>query len=197
MLKIELILTFLNIFDLEYQKQLISVLKQAMAKKKKVIGRREKANFPSLGLDDIEVKIDTGAFTSSIHCADMKEIDGKLHCNFLDESHPQYNQKELIFDHYEMTVIKSSNGISELRYQIVMPMVFGKKSYEVELTLSDRAEMKFPVLLGRKFLQQGKFIVDVSKLNRLRKKTAKTNEKTETENGDSLGQSETLLDSEN
>jgi hypothetical protein len=168
-----------------------------MAKKKKIIGRREKANFPTLGLEDIEVKIDTGAFTSSIHCAEIKEIDAKLHCKFLDELHPLYNQKELIFDQYEMTVIKSSNGISETRYQIILPMIFGKKAYDVELTLSDRAEMKFPVLLGRKFLQQGKFIVDVSKLNRLRKKTAKTNEKTETENGDSLGQSEALLDPEN
>jgi hypothetical protein len=167
-----------------------------MAKKKKIIGRREMADFPSLGLEEIEVKIDTGAFTSSIHCADIKEIDGKLYCKFLDETHPMYNQKELIFDHYEMTVIKSSNGISETRYQIIMPMIFGKKIYDIELTLSDRAEMKFPVLLGRKFLQ-GKFIVDVSKLNRLNKKTLKTDEKEETENGDSLGQSETVLNTEN
>jgi len=168
-----------------------------MAKKKKVIGRREKAHFPTLGLEDIEVKIDTGAFTSSIHCADMKEIDAKLHCKFLDEDHPLYNQKELVFDHYEMTVIKSSNGISETRYQIILPMVFGKKTYNVELTLSDRAEMKYPVLLGRKFLQQGRFIVDASKLNRLSKKTTKTHEKTEIENGDSLSQSETVLNPEN
>lgn len=154
------------------------------------------ADFPSLGLEEIEVKIDTGAFTSSIHCADIKEIGGKLHCKFLDETHPLYNHKELIFDHYEMTVIKSSNGISETRYQIIMPMIFGKKTYDIELTLSDRAEMKFPVLLGRKFLQ-GKFIVDVSKLNRLKKKILKTDEKEETENGDSLGQSETVLDTEN
>ena len=170
---------------------------QPMAKKKKIIGRREMADFPSLGLEEIEVKIDTGAFTSSIHCADIKEIGGKLHCKFLDETHPLYNHKELIFDHYEMTVIKSSNGISETRYQIIMPMIFGKKTYDIELTLSDRAEMKFPVLLGRKFLQQGKYIVDVSKLNRLKKKILKTDEKEETENGDSLGQSETVLDTEN
>jgi hypothetical protein len=167
-----------------------------MAKKKKVIGRREKADFPSLGLEEIEVKIDTGAFTSSIHCADMKEISGKLHCKFLDENHPSYNQKELIFENYEMTVIKSSNGISETRYQIVLPMIFGKKTYEIELTLNDRAEMKYPVLLGRKFLQ-GKFIVDVSKLNRLSKKTQKTNEKAETQNGDSISQPETVLNPEN
>lgn len=146
-----------------------------MIVKKKVIGRREKANFPTLRLEDIDVKIDTGAFTSSIHCVDMKEIDGKLHCKFLDESHPAYNHKELVFDSYEKNFIKSSNGIVEERYQIVTRIKFGKKHYDIELTLTDRAEMKYPVLIGRKFLQ-GKFIVDVSKLNRLNKLKKKTKE---------------------
>jgi hypothetical protein len=163
-----------------------------MANKKKEIGRRERADFPTLGLKDIEVKIDTGAFTSSIHCADIKEIDSRLHCKFLDENHPSYNHMELVFEDYEMTVIKSSNGITENRYQIKLPILFGKKIYDIELTLTDRAEMKYPVLIGRKFLQ-GKFIVDVSKLNKLKKKITKTNEKEETEDGDSLGESQTLL----
>lgn len=147
-----------------------------MVIEKIIIGRREKANFPTLGLEDIEVKIDTGAFTSSIHCVDMKEVEGKLHCNFLDESHPAYNQKELVFDYYEKNFIKSSNGMVEERYQIITRIEFGKKYYNIELTLTDRAEMKYPVLIGRKFLK-GKFIVDVSKLNKLnklKKKTKKT-----------------------
>jgi hypothetical protein len=145
-----------------------------MAFKKKLIGRLEKADFPDLGLEDIDVKIDTGAFTSSIHCADMKEVGDKLHCKFLDESHAAYNQKELVFDEYEMTYIKSSNGITELRYQIVVRIKFGRKYYDIELTLTDRAEMKYPVLLGRKFLQ-GKFVVDVSKVNKLKKSSKKLN----------------------
>lgn len=144
-----------------------------IVKKKRTVGRREKANFPTLGLEDIDVKIDTGAFTSSIHCVDMNEIDGKLYCKFLDESHPAYNHKELIFGTYQMNPVKSSNGIVELRYQIVTKMKFGKKIYDIELTLTDRAEMKYPVLIGRKFLK-GKFVVDVSKLNRLSKLKKKT-----------------------
>jgi hypothetical protein len=67
-----------------------------------------------------------------------------------------------------MTYIKSSNGITELRYQIVVCIKFGRKYFDIELTLTDRAEMKYPVLLGRKFLQ-GKFVVDVSKVNKLKK----------------------------
>ncbi len=149
-----------------------TIKENCMALKKKVIGRREKADFPTLGLKDIDVKIDTGAFTSSIHCVDITEIDGKLHCKFLDELHPAYNHKELVFDSYEITSVKSSNGITELRYQILVRIKFGKKYYDIELTLSDRAEMKYPVLIGRKFLQ-GKFVVDVAKVNKLKKKIKK------------------------
>lgn len=166
-----------------------------MAIKMIEIGRREKADFPSLGLEDIDVKIDTGAYTSSIHCVDMKEIDRKLYCKFLDESHPAYNHKELVFEEYRLAEVKSSNGISEIRYQIVIPILFGKNLYDIELTLSDRAEMKYPVLIGRKFLH-GKFIVDVSKINKLKKKTTRTNEKKKTQDGDSLSESEIILDSE-
>lgn len=37
-----------------------------------VIGRRDKVDFPELGLKNIDVKVDTGAFTSSIHCHDIR-----------------------------------------------------------------------------------------------------------------------------
>lgn len=135
--------------------------------KKKIIGRLECANFPSLGLNNLEVKIDTGAYTSSIHCRNIREISEKLYCNFSDHLYPIYNGKELVFDKYEMTNVKSSNGITQLRYQIITIIEFGQKEYPIELTLTDRAEMRYPVLIGRKFLTQ-KFIVDVSLINQLK-----------------------------
>jgi hypothetical protein len=140
--------------------------------KKKIVGRREKADFPKLGIIDIDVKIDTGAFTSSIYCSDIKEIDSQLYCKFLDEFHEAFFDQELIFDSYSLAKVKSSNGISEERYQILTSMKFGSKVYKIELTLTDRVEMKYPVLIGRKFLK-GKFIVDVSKTNKLKKRSKK------------------------
>ena len=139
-----------------------------MSKKKKTIGRRERVDFPQLGLKNIDAKIDTGAFSSSIHCVDMQEIDNQLICKFLDDSHPAYNHKQLIFSDYEMVSVKSSNGITEVRYKIVTRMKMGVKYFDIGLTLSDRAEMKYPVLIGRRFLM-GKFVVDVSKTNKLKK----------------------------
>jgi len=128
------------------------------------IGRIDKADFPLLGLNDIEIKIDTGAYTSSMHCKNMKVEDNYLKCNFLDEEHPNYHEKEIVFDEYDVKVVKSSNGQSEARYRIQTEIILFGKKHNIYLTLSDREEMRFPVLLGRKFLSK-KYIVDINKTN--------------------------------
>lgn len=117
-----------------------------------------------MDLFNIEVKIDTGAYTSSIHCTNIKVEENYLKCNFLDEEHPSYHGKEIVFDQYDVKVVKSSNGQSEARYRIQTQIVIFGKTHPIYLTLSDRMEMKFPVLLGRRFLSN-KFIVDINKTN--------------------------------
>lgn len=132
-----------------------------------------------LDLFDIEAKIDTGAYTSSIHCKNVKVEDNYLKCNFLDEEHPSYHEKEIIFDEYDVKVVKSSNGIAQARYRIKTDIVLFGKTSEIYLTLSDREEMRFPVLLGRSFLSN-KFIVDINRTNLSYKLKIKEN-KTEKE----------------
>mgnify|MGYP001442248938 FL=1 len=56
-----------------------------------IIGRCDVADFPLLAIKDIAIKIDTGAYTSSIHCKDIQVKENKLHCVFLDPEHPEYN----------------------------------------------------------------------------------------------------------
>ncbi|MBT0606983.1 ATP-dependent zinc protease family protein [Aequorivita echinoideorum] len=131
---------------------------------KRNIGRIDKADFPLLNLFDIEVKIDTGAYTSSIHCKNVKIEDNFLKCNFLDEEHPSYHEKEIIFDEYDVKVVRSSNGQSAARYRIKTEITLFGKTQPIYLTLSDREEMRFPVLLGRKFLSK-KYMVDINKTN--------------------------------
>jgi len=131
---------------------------------KKTIGRIDKADFPLLDLYEIAVKIDTGAYTSSIHCKNVVEENGILRCNFLDEEHPDYDGREIVFKTFETTQVKSSNGIVQTRYKIKTNIVLFGEEFEIFLTLSDREEMKFPVLLGRTFLSKT-FIVDTSLTN--------------------------------
>jgi hypothetical protein len=131
---------------------------------KQNIGRIDKADFPLLNLLDVDVKIDTGAYTSTIHCKNVKVEDNYLKCNFVDEEHPGYNEKEIVFDNYDVKVVKSSNGKAQARYRILTEIVLFGKTFPIFLTLSDREEMRYPVLLGRKFLTK-RFVVDINKTN--------------------------------
>ena len=137
-----------------------------MGKNKVLIGRKDIADFKKLDLEGIEVKIDSGAYTSSLHCHEIESFkkEGKtwVKCKFLDPDHEQYNEKEYCFEVYKLRKVKSSNGIFEERYSIITEIKLFKKEYKIELTLTERGEMKFPVLLGRKFLSS-KFVIDTSK----------------------------------
>ncbi|WP_090754821.1 ATP-dependent zinc protease [Nonlabens sp. Hel1_33_55] len=130
-----------------------------MKSKKTIIGRTDKADFPKLNFEGIDIKIDTGAYTSSIHCKDIEEKDGTLCAIFLDESHPQFHGQRLEFSDYEVTTVRSSNGILDQRYEVQSNIRLFTKLYKISLTLNNREDMRFPVLLGRKFLSK-KFIVD-------------------------------------
>ncbi|PZD78481.1 RimK/LysX family protein [Mesonia sp. K7] len=130
-----------------------------MVSEKKLIGKNDHADFPKLGLEDIAIKIDTGAYTSSIHCYNIHIENNVLYCNFLDPEHPQYNDKEFKFTQFELKTIKSSNGISQERYLIKTNITLFGKTHQITLSLNNRQEMKFPVLLGRKFLNN-KYLVD-------------------------------------
>ena len=129
-----------------------------------VIGRFDKADFPALELNDIAVKIDTGAYTSSIHCDNIIEVDDVIHCTFLDEEHPLYNGREFVFKDYDVVFVRSSNGIIQKRYQVQSNIKLFGKVYKISLSLTDRQEMRFPVLIGRKFLTK-KFIVDTERID--------------------------------
>jgi hypothetical protein len=127
--------------------------------KKIVIGRRDKADFPKLGFNNVDVKVDTGAYTSSIHCTNIKEEEGGLKGTFFDPDHPNYDGREFHFKEYNVVFVKSSNGEIQQRYEVQSNIVLFKKTFKISLTLSAREDMRFPVLLGRKFITK-KFIVD-------------------------------------
>jgi hypothetical protein len=132
------------------------------------IGRADKADFPELSLSEIDVKIDSGAYTSSIHCSSINEItvDGVSLIKFtlLDPEHPSYNNQKFTFKNYASKIIKSSNGISEMRFMIQTEINIFNETFPIYLTLSERKDMKFPILLGRKFLNK-KFVVDTAHKN--------------------------------
>ncbi|WP_372756351.1 ATP-dependent zinc protease [Mariniflexile sp.] len=128
--------------------------------KKKVIGRVDKIDFPKLGLFNIDVKVDTGAYTSTIHYDEIIEDNNILRCVFNSDKHQNFGKTEIVFDEFSSAIVKSSNGQKEKRYKIKSEVIFFGKTYKINLTLSTRDDMRFPVLIGRQFLKR-KFLVDV------------------------------------
>jgi hypothetical protein len=134
----------------------------------KTVGRLEPIDFPEWGLFGIDAKIDTGAYTSSLHCHHIEAYDHKgtpyVKFNLLDPTHETYNDKLFKLPIHARKSIKSSNGSTEERYIIKTNVRIADKELDIELSIADRSEMKYPVLIGRKLLS-GHFLVDASANN--------------------------------
>ena len=133
-----------------------------------IIGRRDYLHLPKLGLYSIHAKIDTGAYGCSLHCHEI-EIEEKgseqiLKFKLLDPTHPEYQDKFNYVTEFSDKIVKNSGGGSEHRYTIITDIIIFDQTFKVEFSLTDRANMKYPILLGRKFLKK-RFIVDVSRKN--------------------------------
>ena len=131
-----------------------------------VIGRKDKADFPLFNLKKVPVKIDTGAYTSSIHCDKIEVIEKNgnevLEVQFFNwdgvECTSQY------FEEFSEKRVRSSTGEMESRFIVIGTIRLFGKTYKTPFSLSKRMKMKYPVLLGRKLLNK-KFVVDSSKTN--------------------------------
>ena len=128
---------------------------------KTIIGRREWASLPAFGLKRVEVKIDTGAYTSSMHVSSIQEVNGILHVVFLDPSHPEFQQISYTFSDFRKKNVKSSNGHIQERYFIRTKIIIADRILTTEFSLTERKSMRYPILIGRKTLKK-RFIVDPS-----------------------------------
>lgn len=125
------------------------------------LGWLEWVSLPRLGVPLLRAKIDSGAKTSCLHAEQIEAFDSEagrrvrfvvrtkrgewpVECPILDERH-----------------VKSSSGHEELRLVIESLCVIGKVRWPIELTLTDRASMRYPMLLGRRAME-ARFLVDPS-----------------------------------
>lgn len=136
-------------------------------KNKTIIGRLESIKLPDLAIDDLQVKVDTGAKTSSLHVDNLVKVIklGKPWVNFA--LHPDVHNVDKIVNCSaqisDIRKIKSSNGTSEERYVIKTIVVLGEQSWPIEITLTNRADMNYLMLLGREALGE-RFLVDPSQV---------------------------------
>ena len=128
-----------------------------------VVGWREWVALPQAGVDWVKAKIDTGARSSSIHAFDLEsfEKDGQEWVRF--SIHPWQKSDE---DHVELSLpvldrreVRSSNGQTAQRYAVALDVTLAGQTITTEMTLSNRDEMGFRMLIGREALERG-FLVD-------------------------------------
>ena len=150
-----------------------------MTKTKKeaaVIGWREWVGLPDLGVD----KIDTGARTSAIHAFEIKpfERNGEKYVSFL--LHPvQHHRKPEVACEARVVderTVTSSNGECEQRYVIETGIKLGDTVWPIEVTLTNRDEMGFRMLLGRRAVRK-RFVVDPGSSYKLSGKTVRKKSK--------------------
>jgi hypothetical protein len=129
-----------------------------------VLGRYDRVDLPGLGLLDIHAKIDTGAYTSSLHCQEARVVDGVLEFILLDQEHPEFTGMKFSFREFAERDIKNSFGEVEKRFVITTPLRIYDEDIIAEFTLSNRGSLRFPVLIGRKIIRN-RFVIEVTKKN--------------------------------
>ncbi len=126
------------------------------------VGWREWVRLPDLDVGWIKAKVDTGARSSSLHAYRLKTFQRKgskwvrfaLKSDRDTADDPMFEVPLL-----EMRSVKSSSGVSEVRPVIRTELSLGGTTRSIDLTLTNRDEMGFSMLLGREALRGG-FEVD-------------------------------------
>jgi hypothetical protein len=145
-----------------------------------VIGWREWVGLPDLGVERIKAKIDTGARTSAIHAFEIRpfERDGRAYVAF--SLHPVQNRRRPVVaceaPVIDERMVTSSNGRRERRYVIETAIRLGDDTWTIEMTLANRDEMGFRMLLGRRALRR-RFVVDPGGSYKISGRKAATNGK--------------------
>ena len=136
-------------------------MQQPQSLPKKVIGRAEKVSFPELGAFDVPARIDTGAQTTALWATDIVATKGSLSFRLFAPGSSFYTGEIHHTKQFTEIVVGSSMGHVQVRYKVRVLIKLKGKKIRAQVTLADRAEQAYPVLVGRNVLR-GKFIVDVA-----------------------------------
>jgi len=136
------------------------------AHEKMVVGALEQADLPELRISYLNMRVDTGAKTSSLHVDNiqLEEIEGVKWVSF--DIHPDMHDVARVVRRSsklkQTRTIKSSNGEREQRYVIDTQLCMGNQTWSIEVTLTDRSGMTYLMLLGREAMK-GRLLVDPDK----------------------------------
>ncbi len=127
----------------------------------KTVGSSVNVTFKELGDTKMTAKVDTGAHSGALSCSDIyMEKKDDLYVLFFK---PAGSNKHYSTNKFRVLTVRSSNGTEEQRFSILTDVELEGEKYRMRISLANRSGMKFPVLIGSRFLRRHKFIVDLSK----------------------------------
>jgi hypothetical protein len=115
------------------------------------LGWCEHVSLPELGLR-LRAKVDTGARSCALHVTAMREIGYDHDGNVLvdielpDERGVTRTMRVWVVEYAH---VKDSGGHTERRPVIDTLLSLGGRAWRVRVTLTDRGDMRFPMLIGR------------------------------------------------
>jgi hypothetical protein len=128
-----------------------------------LVGWREWLALPDLGVAAIKAKIDTGARTSALHVERLEyfELDGRRWVRFELEPRSRRHGKPLVCEApiVDERPVTDSGGDRALRPFIRTLVAIGPEVWGIEINLTNRRSMMFPLLLGRTAMR-GRLQVD-------------------------------------
>ncbi|MGF1569503.1 MAG: ATP-dependent zinc protease [Nodosilinea sp.] len=128
-----------------------------------IIGWREWVALPALGVYGIKAKIDTGARSSALHAFDVERFERNGEAMVRFQAHPiQRNDDYIVTAEAPLLderLVRNSGGQEQLRPVIETTVQIGLQIWSLELTLTNRDEMGFRMLLGRQAVRR-RYLVD-------------------------------------
>lgn len=129
-----------------------------LKRKYPVIGWREWVELPDLGIDRIKAKVDTGARTSALHAFALHPYTENGESKIRFDIHPyQHNTDKVITcvaRVVDKRLVTDSGGHEEERFVIETPVTIAGQTWSIEITLTERENMLFRMLLGRRALRK-------------------------------------------
>ncbi|GAA1468616.1 hypothetical protein HD594_001816 [Microbacterium thalassium] len=129
-----------------------------------IAGWREWVALPQADIDWIKAKLDTGARSSALHAFGVREFerDGEAWVRFGVHPWQRTGADEVIMELpvHDRRSIRSSSGHTQRRYVVLMTIRLLGHDITAEVTLTNRDEMGFRMLIGRQALRQGSIVVD-------------------------------------
>ena len=144
---------------------LTSQLETDLNRQSSIIGWREWVSLPDLKIDKLKAKVDTGARTSALHAfrIAISEQEGVEMVDF--SIHPDQRSVTKVVECrmplHDRRWVTDSGGHKELRPSIKTHIQLGAFIWSIEITLTNRDDMRFRFLLARSGIPEN-FLISVS-----------------------------------